>query len=58
MNCLICVEAIGEDGGRSAEVGCRKQASNHLKRLSLRVMVVSVEEKANNDSSGVVQRDE
>jgi len=35
----------GEDGGRSAEVGYQEQASNHLKRLLLKVTVVSVEEK-------------
>lgn len=35
-----------KDGGGPAGAGCRKQASNHLKRLVLRVLVVSVEEKS------------
>ena len=44
MRPFICVTSYREDGGRPAEVGCQEQASNHLKRLSLRVAVVSVEE--------------
>jgi len=39
---LQCCE---KDGGRPAEVGCQRQASNHFKRLLLRVMVVSIEVK-------------
>jgi len=35
-----------EDEGRPFEIGFQEQASNHLKQLSLRVMVVSVEEKS------------
>ena len=34
------------DEGRSLEVGVQAQASNHLKRLGLRALVVSVREKA------------
>jgi hypothetical protein len=40
------MESCRRDGGRPAEVGCQEQASNRLKRLSLRVAVVSVEEKS------------
>lgn len=35
-----------EDGGRSTKVGYQEQALNHLKRLLLRAMVVSVKEKS------------
>jgi len=35
-----------KDEGRSLGVGLQEQASNHLKLLWLRVMVVSVKEKA------------
>jgi hypothetical protein len=34
------------DGGRPSGVGVQAQASKHLKRLLLRVAVVSVEEKS------------
>ena len=47
-----------KDGGRPTEVCCWKLASNHLKLLTLRVLVVSVEEKVKFNSSGMVQRDE
>jgi hypothetical protein len=33
------------DGGRPTGVGCQEKASNHLKLLVLRALVVSVEEK-------------
>ena len=42
--------SYGRVGGRSAEVGHQGQASNHLKLLSLRVMVVSVKEKSDDSS--------
>jgi hypothetical protein len=35
-----------EDGGRPSEVGFQEQASNHFKRLLLRAVVVSIEEKS------------
>jgi len=35
-----------EDEGRPFDVGFQKQASNHFKWLSLRVMVISVEVKS------------
>ena len=38
-----------EDEGRSLEAGIQMQASNHLKLLWLRAMVVSVKEKAKLD---------
>jgi hypothetical protein len=38
------------DEGRPFEIGFQEQVSNHLKRLLLRVVVVSVEEKS--DESG------
>ena len=41
------------DEGRSFGVGLQGQAPNHLKRLLLRVRVVSVEEKARSNSSGI-----
>ena len=43
---LILWQSCRKDGGRPAEVGCRKQASNRLKWLMLRALVVSVEEKS------------
>ena len=46
------------DEGRSFGVGFQERASNHLKQLLLRAMVVSVEEKAKFNSSGVDQKDE
>ena len=39
-------QSCRRDGGRPAGAGRRRLASNHLKRLLLRVMVVSVEEKS------------
>lgn len=39
-------QSYRRDGGRPAGAGRRRLASNHLKRLLLRVMVVSVEEKS------------
>lgn len=50
--------SYGKDGGGPTEVGCQKQASNHLKRLPLRVVVVSVEEKQRINSAGVDKEDE
>lgn len=44
-NAAVFVESSLEDGGRSTEAGGRKQASNPLKLLVLRALVVSVEEK-------------
>ena len=38
------VASCREDDGRPVEVGCQEPASNHPKRLSLRVAVVSVGE--------------
>ena len=37
-----CCKAIGKMVGMPTEIGCQEQASNHSKRLSLRVMVVSI----------------
>jgi hypothetical protein len=34
------------DEGRPLAAGLRRQAANHLKRLGLRALVVSVQEKA------------
>ena len=42
--------SFGKDEGRPFEVGFQERASNHLKRLLLRVVVVSIEEKS--DKSG------
>ena len=39
-----CPTSYRKDDGRPVEVGYQEQASNHLKRLSLRAAVVSVEE--------------
>ena len=36
------LQSYREDGGRPTEIGCQEQVSNHSKRLSLRVMVVSI----------------
>jgi len=38
----LCKSSL-EDGGRSTEVRCRKLASNHLKLLVLRVLVLDVQ---------------
>jgi len=43
------VESCRRDGGRSTEIGCQKQISNHLRRLLLRAMVVSTRGKSGND---------
>jgi hypothetical protein len=40
----LCISSL-EDGGRPTGVCCRRPASNYLKLLALRVLVVSVEEK-------------
>jgi len=45
-----CRRYFTEDEGRSLGVGLQEQASNHLKLRGLRVLVVSVEEKAERDS--------
>ena len=47
-----------EDEGGPFEVGFQEQASNRLKRLFLREMVVSVEEKSKENSAGDDQKDE
>ncbi|MBL9029259.1 MAG: hypothetical protein JNK42_02160 [Caedimonas sp.] len=39
-------------------VGFQEQASNPLKQLSLRVKVVNVEEKSEQDLAGMNQKDE
>jgi hypothetical protein len=44
LNRNFCVSST-EDEGRPFGIGFQEQVSNHLKRLLLRVMVVSVEEK-------------
>jgi len=41
------VRSCRRDDGRSVEVGCQEQASNHPKRLASRALVVSVGEKSN-----------
>ena len=46
------------DEGRSLEIGMQVQVSNHLKLLWLRVMVVSVKEKARLNWSGMYSGDE
>jgi hypothetical protein len=46
------------DEGRSLAAGLRRQAANHLERLGLRALVVSVKEKARFDVSGVNRKDE
>lgn len=48
VNAAVFVESSLEDGGRSTGVGCRNRASNPLKLLVLRALVVSVEEKVAN----------
>lgn len=47
-----------EDEGRSFEVGFQDRASNHLKRLLSKVLVVSIEEKTGNNLPGVDEKDE
>ena len=46
------------DEGSPFGIGYQEQVSNHLKQLSLRAVVVSVEEKAMKESSGRDQKDE
>ena len=46
------------DGGRSSEVGMQVQASKHLTLLRSKATVVSGEEKASQETSGMKQRDE
>jgi hypothetical protein len=46
------------DAGRSFEVGFQDRASNHHKRFSLRVMVVSIVEKSGINLKGEDERDE
>lgn len=46
------------DEGRSFEVGFQDQASNHHKRLALRVLVVSIVEKSGINLKGEGERDE
>ena len=46
------------DGGRSSEVGMQVQASKHLTLLWSKATVVSGEEKALQETSGMKQRDE
>jgi hypothetical protein len=55
---LICGKATEKMAEGPAEAGCRKQASNHLKRLRLRAVVVSVEEKSEINPAGMEQRNE
>jgi hypothetical protein len=43
---IVRCRSCRKDDGRPVEVGCQEQASNHPKRLSLRVAVVSVGEKS------------
>ena len=47
-----------EDEGGPLGIGFQEQVSNPLKRLSLREVVVSVEEKSKENSAGTVQKDE
>ncbi len=48
-----------EDEGRPFEVGFQEQASNHLKRLLPKVMVVSIEVKVRvENSAGKDEKDE
>jgi len=47
-----------KDEGRPFEVGFQEQASNPLKWLPLRVVVISVEEKSEENLAGMDQKDE
>jgi hypothetical protein len=49
---IDCVNYM-EDGGRPSGVGLQEQASNHLKLLRSRALVVSVKEKAGLNLSGM-----
>jgi hypothetical protein len=55
---LRAVRNCKGDGGRSSEVGMQVQASNHLTLLWPKTTVVSGEEKASQETSGMKQRDE
>ena len=46
------------DGGRSSGIGMQVKVPNRLKLLCSKVMVVSVEEKAYEDTSGMNQEGE
>jgi len=58
QGCQRRSKSFTKDEGRPFEIGFQEQVSNHLKQLLLRVMVVSVEEKAMKKSSGRDQKDE
>jgi hypothetical protein len=58
MRPSVLCQSCREDDGRPVDVGCQEQASNHPKRLSLRVVVVSVGGNVEHDSAGVDQKDE
>jgi hypothetical protein len=58
MRSSVLCQSCREDDGRPVDVGCQEQASNHPKRLSLRVVVVSVGGNVEHDSAGVDQKDE
>jgi hypothetical protein len=47
-----------EDEGRSFEVGFQDLASNHHKRLTSKVLVVSIVEKSRVNLAGKDERDE
>jgi hypothetical protein len=53
----MCLSSRGDEGG-PFESGFQEQVSNPLKRLSLREVVVSVEEKSKENSAGGGQKDE
>ena len=56
---VLRYEATNGDGGRPSEIGIQVQISNYLKLLWERKhTVVSVEEKAYKDTSGVNQEGE
>jgi len=55
---VLRYEATNGDGGRSSEIGMQVQISNCLKLLWAKTTVVSVEEKAYKDTSGVNQEGE
>jgi len=56
--CESIEHAVLKDEGRPLGFAYQKEKSNHLMRLSLRVMVVSDKEKAGRDLSGEFDRDE
>ncbi len=51
-----CPTSYRKDDGRPVEVGYQEQASNHLKRLSLRAAVVSVEETSSKTRKAPLQQ--